>query len=81
MVWIRTIPPEEAEGILKRQYDDAVRRAGRVWKILEVQSLNPAAIRDGMRFYVTLMHGDSELSRAQREMIATVVSAANRCRY
>lgn len=81
MSWIRTIPPEEAQGALKREYDAALRRARRVYHILRIQSLNPTALHDGIRLYLTLMHGPSELTRAQREMIAVVVSAANRCRY
>ncbi len=81
MAWIRTVPPEEAAGELKREYDAAIRRAGRVYKILELQSLNPRALRDNIAAYVTLMFGRSELSRTQRELIATVVSATNACHY
>ena len=58
-----------------------MRRAGRVFHILDVQSLRPEALRDSMTFYVTVMKGPSELSRPQRELIATVVSAANACHY
>ncbi len=81
MAWIQTLAPAEAEGELRREYDAAVRRAGKVYQILRVQSLNPAALRDGIRLYVTLMHATSELSRSQREMLAVAVSAINRCRY
>jgi alkylhydroperoxidase family enzyme len=34
-----------------------------------------------MLLYVTVMRGESDLSRAQREMIAVVVSTANQCHY
>lgn len=81
MAWIRTVSPSEANGPLKREYEAALRRAGKVFQILQVQSLNPAALHDGMRLYLTLMYGDSPLTRAQRELIATVVSVANRCHY
>jgi len=81
MAWIRTIPPDDAQGPLKREYEAAVRRAGKVFRILQVQSLNPAALHDGMRLYLTLMYGDSPLTRVERELIATVVSVANQCRY
>jgi alkylhydroperoxidase family enzyme len=81
MSWIRTIPPEEARGALKREYDAALRRAGKVFQILRIQSLNPAALHDSMRMYLTIMFGPSPLSRMQRELLATVVSAANACRY
>jgi len=81
MAWIRTVPPAEATGALKKEYDEAIRRAGRVYKILELQSLNPRALHDNLQAYITLMFGKSELSRTQREMLATVVSATNRCHY
>ena len=32
-------------------------------------------------FYLTIMTGDSPLSRAQHELLATVVSAENHCHY
>ena len=81
MAWIRTIPPADATGLLKQQYDAAIKRAGRVYQILQIQSLNPAALRDSMRVYMSVMFQPSDLSRRLREMIATVVSAVNRCFY
>ena len=59
----------------------AERRAGRVWNIVAVMSQNPAAMKASMGFYLAIMHGPSPLSRAQREMLAVVVSAANQCHY
>jgi alkylhydroperoxidase family enzyme len=44
-------------------------------------SLNPRALRDSIAFYATIMMGDSPLSRAQREMLAVVVSSENHCHY
>lgn len=81
MAWIRTIPPGEAEGALKREYDAAIKRAGRVFHILRIQSLNPGMLKESMRMYLAIMHGPSPLSRLRRELLATVVSAANRCHY
>lgn len=81
MPWIEQVPIEEATGRLKEQLDAAMKRAGRVWHIVHVMSQNPGAMRDSMRFYVTLMKGDSPLSRVQREMLATVVSAELACHY
>lgn len=81
MPWIEQVPVEQATGLLRRQFDAAMERAGRVWHIVHVQSLNPEAMRDGIRLYVTLMKGDSPLSRAQRELLATVVSAEVSCHY
>lgn len=81
MAWIKTIEPEEATGELKAEYTKAIRRAGKVFNILKVQSLNPAALEASMGMYLTTMHGPSGLSRADREMLATVVSWANHCFY
>ena len=44
-------------------------------------SLNPEAMRDSIALYGTLMKGRSPLTRAQRELLATVVSAELRCHY
>jgi alkylhydroperoxidase family enzyme len=79
--WIEQVPIEEADGLLKQQFDEAMKRAGRVWNIVHVMSLNPAALRDNIRLYITLMMGESPLSRTQRELLATVTSAEMECHY
>jgi alkylhydroperoxidase family enzyme len=81
MAWIRTIEPEEATRELKAEYDAAVHRAGKVYNILKVQSLNAPVLRASMQMYLAAMHGPSGLSRAEREMLATIVSWANRYFY
>lgn len=81
MAWIKTIPPAEALGDLLEQYDRMRDPSGNVANILQVHSLNPAALRAHFDLYRTLMFGRSELSRAQREMVAVVVSKTNGCHY
>ena len=81
MPWIRQVPIEAATGLLKREFDAALRRAGRVWHIVHIMSLNPEAMRDSLRLYGTLMFGESPLSRVQRELLATVTSAELECHY
>jgi len=81
MPWIRIVPPAEATGRLAKLYDEAKRRAGRVWGILSVMSPNPSALDKAVELYKVLMHRKSPLSRGQREMLATVVSAVNGCVY
>lgn len=81
MAFIKIIEPEEATGDLKTEYDAAIKRAGKVFNILKVQSLNPATLRASMQLYSTTVHGASGLTRAEREMLATVVSRANDCFY
>jgi len=62
---------------------DTTRPAGedRLAHILELQSLHPEALAGHRAFYRTIMLGKSPLSRAERESIAVVVSAANDCFY
>jgi len=81
MPWIKQIPVEEATGLLKREFEKAIRRAGRVWHIVHIMSLNPQTLDASMRMYGTVMKGPSPLSRVQREMLATVVSAERDCFY
>ena len=81
MPWIKQISIEEATGLLKEEFDKALERAGRVWHIVHIQSLNPRALRDSINFYATIMMGESPLTRVQREMLATVVSTENHCFY
>ena len=82
MAWIPTVKPEVATGVLKRQYQAATKRAGKVYQIIEIQSLRPNLLRASTQLYLEAMHSpDSKLSRAQREMIATTVSQVNECFY
>jgi len=81
MPYIEQIPPEEATGRTKREYDSAMRRAGRVWNIVAIMSQNGSIMRDSMRMYAATMFAESPLTRAQREMIAVVTSQANECHY
>lgn len=81
MAWIQTIEAERATGALRIEYEKAIQRAGKVFNIVEIQSLNPATLRASMEFYLASMHGSSGLSRMEREMLATVVSQINGCFY
>ena len=81
MPWIEQVPFDRATGLLREEYERAVRRAGRVWRIVQVMSLNPEALRDSIRFYVTVMMGPSPLTRVQRELLAVVTSAELDCFY
>lgn len=81
MAYIEKVPPTQATGRLKKIYDDAVARAGRVFQILQVQSQNPRTLAASLALYQATIHAQSPLSRAEREMIAVVVSHANDCFY
>jgi alkylhydroperoxidase family enzyme len=81
MPWIRQVGIDEATGLLKHEFDAALGRAGRVWHIVHVMSLNPSVMKASMDHYAAIMFGRSPLSRTQREMLATVVSAEVGCHY
>jgi uncharacterized peroxidase-related enzyme len=79
--YLRLIDVEAASGELKREYDEAVQRAGKVFNIVKAMSLRPGVLRRSMQLYKEIMFGASELTRAERELLAVVVSAANDCHY
>lgn len=81
MAWIRTVPLAEATGALRREYDAALRRAGKVYGIVKAMSSNPPVLASAIRLYRDVMLRDSPLSRAQREMLATATSVFNGCHY
>ncbi len=82
MAWIETVAPTASSGLLKRLYDAALKRAGKVYNVIRLQSLRPETLRASTQLYREVMHSEkSPLSRAQRELIATVVSQVNRCHY
>jgi len=81
MPWIKQVPIAEATGPLKREFDAALRRAGRLWHIVHVMSLNPTVLKASIEQYLAIMYGASPLSRVQRELLATVVSAELDCFY
>ncbi|HEX6881949.1 MAG TPA: carboxymuconolactone decarboxylase family protein [Planctomycetota bacterium] len=80
-MWIRTIDPEQASGTLRRIYDAAVRRAGRVFQIVRAMSLAPDTLEASLALYQRVMLAPGALARRQREMLAVVVSRANDCHY
>lgn len=81
MAWIHEILPAEATGLLKSEYDKALRRAGRIWGIVRIMGVNPRILKASMEHYGAIMHGRSPLSRVQRELLATVVAATLGCVY
>jgi len=80
--WIEVLDETDADEVLAAAYaacgDSAT---GRVAHIMQVHSLHPQSMLDHRALYETLLFGRSPLKRYQREMIGTVVSAANECRY
>jgi alkylhydroperoxidase family enzyme len=81
MAWIRAISEQEATGTLKQIYDSFHQRFSAVPNIMQSLSLKPELLSAVSRLFTTGTFGASNLSRVQEEMIATVVSALNRCHY
>ncbi len=81
MAYIRLVKDDEAAGLLRKMYDAALERAGRVFGIVRLMSRNPPVMRASMGLYREVMFGDSPLLRSQRERLATVVSRTNDCFY
>ena len=81
MAHLRLIEPEQADGLLADEYTAAVERAGKVYNIVRSMSLNPEVLRQSMKLYRAIMFGPSGLTRQERELLATVVSATNECFY
>ena len=82
MARIKMVAESEAEGRLAEIYAASKARslAGVVPEILRTMSLRPdflTAVDEASRMHFT----DGALTRAQHEMIASYVSALNRCRY
>ena len=81
MAYIRQIDPSDAEGMIRRIYDSAIKRAGGVANIIRVMSLDARSTQGSMQFYTSLMKTENALTAAQREMLAAVVSNVNDCYY
>jgi hypothetical protein len=96
MTWIKTMPAQQAEGHLREHYAamyahypteygtevPAIRKPdGTSDSISAAHSLIPEAMLHGMSTLGVLLSPELPLSRRQHEMIATVVSALNRCFY
>jgi hypothetical protein len=93
MTWIRTIPAQEADDKLRaaleaqkalypKEYATPVQpTADGTSGIVASHSLIPDALYHAFATFGVLMSPELPLSRRQHEMITTMVSVTNRCRY
>jgi alkylhydroperoxidase family enzyme len=93
MTWIKTTPRDQAEGALREALESqratyppeyatpSVPGLAPGGSIVESHSLIPDALHHAFATFGALMSPDLPLARRQHEMIATVVSATNRCHY
>ena len=82
MAWIQTVNDDEAQGRLARIYEAARKRAGRVFGIVRLMSLDPSILQASMQIYLaTTTSPKLPLPRWFRELVAVEVSRANDCFY
>lgn len=81
MAWIDVIAEKDASAELKETYDRVVGERGTLSNILRIHSVNPTTLLAHLTLYVDVMFGKSDLSRAERETMAVVVSSVNGCHY
>jgi hypothetical protein len=93
MTWIRTVDPNAEGGAVNAahlkqralyptEYDIPTAPANSgADGIVASHSLLPETLYHAFATYGTLLSPDLPLDRRQHEMIATVVSVTNRCRY
>ncbi len=81
MAKIKVIQHHEATGRLLEIYDELIEKRGKLADVHKIQSLRPESIVKHMDLYLEIMFSKSELSRAEREMMAVVVSVNNGCEY
>lgn len=66
---------------MQRYFEVCLEKLGLVPNVLKTFSLNQDKLRAFAQYYNTLMLAPSGLSKLEREMVAVVVSSANRCFY
>lgn len=81
MPFIKVIDEADADDLLSEVYKKVRFARGRVANILKIHSIRPNALSKHFDLYRELMFGHSELTRAEREMIAVAVSVTNGCHY
>ncbi len=73
--------PEELDEDMRRYLEVCQEKLGLVPNVLRAYSFDQGKLRNFVNFYNEIMLGDSGLTKLEREMIAVVVSAINRCFY
>jgi len=81
VTWLRTPDESELPDDVLALFAPPREKLGFVPNVLRLFALRPSHLVLWDAHYNELMKGESGLSKAEREMIAVVVSVANECRY
>ena len=81
MSWLRVPGEASLPAEVVALHEAPLEKLGFVPNVLVNYALRPSHLLRWNEHYEELMKGDSGLSKAEREMIAVVVSVANECRY
>lgn len=73
--------PEALDDDLKALFAKCIEKLGYVPNVYSALSLRPQRLRNFVALYNEIMLAPSGLTRLEREMVAVVVSSANRCYY
>lgn len=73
--------PKKLDKDLQKYFKICEEKLGLVPNVLRAWAARPEKLRHFISMYNALMLGESGLSKLEREMIAVVVSSANRCYY
>jgi uncharacterized peroxidase-related enzyme len=72
---------DELPGDLRQRIDDVAERTGFIPNVFLAMAHRPDELRAFLAYHDALMERDSGLTKAERELIVVVTSAANDCLY
>jgi len=81
LTWLRVPPDDEVPPEVHELWRPSLEKLGFVPNVLRLYALRPDNLLAWNAWYDVAMKGDSGLTKAEREMIAVVVSVANDCAY
>ncbi len=81
MPYIKVINENEAEGELKKVYEQISSSRGKLSNIMKIHSLMPDTMIKHLELYLSIMLSKSNLTREEKEILAVVVSKNNNCDY
>jgi uncharacterized peroxidase-related enzyme len=81
LTWLRAPDEKELPPEVLELWQPSLEKLGFVPNVLRLYALRPSRLLAWNAHYEEAMKGDSALSKAEREMIAVVVSVTNDCAY